>query len=148
LSDATTPSSTKLVLEGIAGTLPPSRDQRGDIEFGWPLLQEVVQLKIGSAMAVRERDVIAVEATEGTLGLIERAGELCRMKGWVLLKTACPAGDNAEAPTIDVDLIDALAAAGGRCLAVAAGRVRLSDEVEVLEAAGRARIAVVKVTPG
>ena len=129
--------------------MPPSRDQRGDIEFGWPLLQEVVQLKIGSAMAVRERDVIAVEATEGTLGLIERAGELCRTKGWVLLKTTCQAGeDAAAAATIGVDLIDALAAAGGGCLAVEAGRVRLTDEVEVLEAAGRARIAVVKVTPG
>jgi DUF1009 family protein len=149
LSDTTSSSTTKLVLEGIAGTLPPSREQRGDIEFGWPLLQQVVELGIGSAMAVRERDVIAVEATEGTRGLIERAGELCRMKGWVLLKTACPAGDDAEAvPTIDVDLIDALEAAGGRCLAVEAGRVRVTDEVEVLEAAGRARIAVVKVTPG
>ena len=66
MSDTTSPSTTKLVLEGIAGTLPPSRDQRGDIEFGWPLLQQVVELQIGSAMAVRERDVIAVEATEGT----------------------------------------------------------------------------------
>jgi len=85
LSDTTSSSTTRIVLEGIAGTLPPSRDQRGDIEFGWPLLQQVVELGVGSAMAVRERDVIAVEATEGTLGLVERAGALCRTKGWVLL---------------------------------------------------------------
>jgi DUF1009 family protein len=149
LSDTASTSTTKVILEGIAGTLPPSRDQRGDVEFGWPLLQQVVELGIGSAMAVRERDVIAVEATEGTLPLIERAGALCRTRGWVLLKTTCPVpGNSTEASSIGVDLIEAFAAAGGGCLALEAGRVRLTDEVEVLEAAGRARIAVVKVTAG
>ena len=46
------------------GSVQPSREHLADIAFGWPLLQQVVELGIGSAMVVRERDVIAVEATE------------------------------------------------------------------------------------
>ena len=35
------------------------------------------KLHIGQCMAVREGDVLAVEAIEGTAALIERAGSLC-----------------------------------------------------------------------
>ncbi|MHC4217210.1 MAG: UDP-2,3-diacylglucosamine diphosphatase LpxI domain-containing protein [Planctomycetota bacterium] len=135
-----------MVLEGISGSLLPSREQRGDIEFGWPLLQQIVELGIGGTMAVRERDVIAVEATEGTLSLIERAGALCRARGWVLLMTSGPQQDpGSPGPSIDVELIEALVAAGGGCLALGAGCTVLTDEARVLEAAGRAKIAVVTV---
>ena len=36
--------------------------------------------------AVLDRDVIAVEALEGTNAMIERAGRLCRVGGWTLIK--------------------------------------------------------------
>lgn len=126
------------------GSVQPSREQRGDIGFGWPLLRQIVELGIGTAMVVRERDVIAVEATEGTAALIERAGALCRTKGWVLLKTSDP-GRTTEASAIDAETIRALAGAGGGCLAVGAGRVRFADEARVLEAARQGNIAVVGV---
>ena len=93
---------------------------------------------------VRERDVIAVEATEGTVSLIERAGALCRTKGWVVLKTSDPARDPQD-PPIDVETVSALARAGGGCLALGARRVRLADEERILQAATKARIAVVGV---
>ena len=52
-------------------------------------------------MAVREGDVIAVEAIEGTEALIERAGNLCKRKGWTLLKTASQNHDmRADVPSI------------------------------------------------
>ncbi|MHC4127244.1 MAG: UDP-2,3-diacylglucosamine diphosphatase LpxI domain-containing protein [Planctomycetota bacterium] len=128
------------------GSVQPSREQRGDIGFGWPLLRQIVELGIGTAMVVRERDVIAVEATEGTVSLIERAGALCRTKGWVLLKTTGPGRDcGTEAPAIDVETVEALARAGGGCLALGAGRVRLTDEARTLEAAAKAKVAVVGV---
>ncbi len=143
----TTESSMKgLAVEGVMGSVAPSREQRGDIVFGWPLLQQIVKLGIGSALVVRERDVIAVEATEGTVSLIERAGALCRTKGWVLLKTSDPARDrDPEVSSIDVETISALARAGGGCLALGARRVRLADQDRILRAASRAKIALVGV---
>ena len=114
------------------------------IQFGWPLLTEIVKLAVGEAIAVRELDVIAVEAIEGTDALIERAGALCRRRGWTLLATA---GTNVQRqpPTITTATIDHLARGGAGCLAYGAGRVTLDDPAGVLQAADRARIAVVEV---
>ena len=78
LIDTTDATAIRWATEGVMGSVQPSREQRGDIGFGWPLLRQIVELGIGSAMVVRERDVIAVEATEGTASLSERAGALCR----------------------------------------------------------------------
>ena len=97
-------------------------------------------------MAVRDRDVIAVEAVEGTDAMIDRAGELCRAKGWTLLKTT--SGDHdmrADVPTIGVQTIERLAAAGGRCIALGTGRVILIDKPQVLAAADKANVAIVGV---
>ena len=59
---------------GVMGSVQLSREQQSDIEFGWPLLRQIVELGVGQAIAVRERDVIAVAAVEGTESMIERAG--------------------------------------------------------------------------
>ena len=146
LIDETDTGVTELAVEGVMGSVQPSRGQRGDIAFAWPLLKQIVELGVGTALVVRERDVIAVQATEGTVALIDRAGALCRAKGWVLLKTCDPARDpDRQGSSIDEETVSALARAGGGCLALGAGRVRLTDRQGVLQAARRARIAVVGV---
>jgi DUF1009 family protein len=124
----------------------PSAEQASDIAFGWPLLRSVGGLDIGQAIAVREKDVIAVEAVEGTDRMIDRAGELCRRRGWTLLKTARPGHDmRADVPTIGVATVERLHAAGGGCIAVGVGRVILVDRPAVLAAADRLGIAIVGV---
>ncbi len=50
-----------------------------------------------------------------------------------------------EHPAIDVETVRAMARAGGGCLALGAGHVRLDDEARVLEAAAKAKVAVVGV---
>jgi DUF1009 family protein len=76
--------------------------------------------------------------------MIERAGALCRARGWTLLKTARPGHDmRTDVPTIGAQTIERLAAAGGGCIALGAGRVILIDRPSVLEAAERAGIAIV-----
>jgi DUF1009 family protein len=52
--------------------------QQKDVEFGWPIAKEMGRLDIGQSVAVKEQDVIAVEAIEGTDRMIQRAGQLCR----------------------------------------------------------------------
>ena len=95
-------------------------------------------------MAVRQCDVVCVEAVEGTDRMIRRAGELCPRGGWTLLKTAAPDHDmRSDVPTIGLRTIENAAKAGCSCIALGAGRVILADRPKVLAAAEAAGIAIV-----
>ncbi|MHC4948906.1 MAG: LpxI family protein [Planctomycetota bacterium] len=149
LIDSTTYIPGHLATAGVMTRRGPSAEQAADVEFGWPLLAEVARLDIGQAMAVRERDVIAVEAVEGTDGMIARAAALCRRSGWTLLKTARAGHDmRSDVPSIGVGTIERLAAGGAGCAALGVGRVILIDKPAVLAAADAAGIAIVGVDDG
>jgi len=144
--DSTAYIPDHLASSGVMGRVAPSREAQGDVDFGWPLLERIVELDVGQSMAVRDRDVIAVEAVEGTDALIDRAGTLCRAKGWTLLKTAKADHDRrADVPTVGVQTIERLARAGGRCLALGAGRVIMVDRPKVIDAADRLGVVVVGI---
>lgn len=146
LIDSTAYITDHLAAEGVMTRTQPTTQNRGDIDFGWPLLTQTVELDIGQSMAVRDRDVIAVEAIEGTDAMIERAGGLCKAKGWTLLKTAKRDHDmRADVPTIGLATIERAAKAGCGCIALGAGRVILVDKPAVLKAADDMKIAIVGV---
>lgn len=132
--------------EGVMGKCSPTAAQRADIAFAWPILMRMNDLDIGQAIAVKDHDVIAVEAMEGTDEMIVRAGQLCKKGGWVLVKGARQDKDlRFDVPTVGVNTIENLKRAGGNCLVVAAGRVILADKPKVLAAADAAGIVVVGV---
>ncbi len=146
LLDSTTFIEQHMADDGVLGNVQPTDLQKADIALGWPLLEQTVEMDIGQSMALREGDVIAVEALEGTTGMISRAGQLCRRSGWTLLKTASNHHDRrSDVPTIGVQTIEELSAAGAGCVAIGSGRVILIDRPAVLAAADKASIAVVGV---
>ncbi len=146
LIDSTAHIPGHMATPGVMTRRQPSAGQRADIEFAWPLLIEALRLDIGQAMAVRERDVIAVEAVEGTDRMIERAGHLCRAAGWTLLKAARLGHDRrADVPTVGEATIVNLHRAGARCLALAAGDVIMVDKPRTLALADKLGVAVVGV---
>lgn len=146
LLDSTSYIQDQLASDGVLGKTRPSELQTADIALGWPLLEKTVEMDIGQSIAVREGDVIAVEALEGTTGMIDRAGSLCRRSGWTLLKTSKIGHDRrADVPSIGVQTIEELAAAGAGCVALGSGCVILIDRPAVLKAADKAGIAVVGV---
>lgn len=146
LVDSTMHIRDHMARPGPNGRATPSPAARDDITFGWPILEGIARLDIGQAVAIRERDVLAVEAIEGTDAMIDRAGRLARGRSWTLLKTARPGHDlRADVPTIGVETIERVAAAGGSCIALGTGRVILVDRPAVLAAADRAGIAIVGV---
>lgn len=148
LLDSTAHIGDQMAELGAMTTRRATPAESSDIEFGWPLLQEMLRLDIGQAIGVRDRDVIAVEAIEGTDRMIERAGVLARGKPWTLLKGARAGHDRrSDVPTIGPDTIRNLHAAGGRCLAVAAGDVIMVDKTDTLALAERLGVAVVGVSP-
>ena len=144
LIDSTTHIPDHLAEAGTMTRRTPTAGQRADIDFGWPLLQELLRLDIGQAISVRERDPIAVEAVEGTDRMISRTGELCGSGGWTLLKGARSGHDRrSDVPTVGPQTIENLHAAGGRCLALAAGDVIIIDKPDTLALADKLDIAIV-----
>lgn len=146
LLDSTAPIPDHMAHPGVMTTCQPTADQRADIAFAWPLLIEALRLDIGQSIAVRERDVIALEAVEGTDRMIRRAGELCRRTGWTLCKGARAGHDRrSDVPTVGVKTIENLYEAGCRCLALAAGDVIMLDKLQMIDMADRLGIAIVGV---
>ncbi len=147
LIDTTRYIPDHLASPGILTRRQPTAAHQADIDFALPILRGVIGLDVGQAIAVKDRDVIAVEAIEGTDAMIARAGALCRHGGWTLVKAAGPQKDRRfDVPTIGIGTIAALKAAGAACLAVEAGAVILIDKPAVLDAADRSGIAVVGVS--
>lgn len=148
LLDSTAPIPDALAEAGVMTRRRPTDEQRADITFAWPLLVQTLRLDIGQAVAVRNREIIAVEALEGTDRMVERAGHLCKMSGWTLCKGARAGHDRrSDVPTVGVNTIENLHKSGGSCLAVAAGDVIMIDKQEMLDLADRLGIAVVGVPP-
>jgi len=101
-------------------------------------------MDIGQALAVFDKDVIAVEAIEGTDAMIERAGHYCRTGGWTLIKVSNVKQDmRFDVPTVGVTTIEKLASAKAGCLVLEIGKTILLDKLKVLELADKLGIAVV-----
>ena len=148
LLDSTAPIPDELSTPGIMTHTPPSKEQRGDIDFAWPILQQMLSLDVGQAMAVRERDTLAVEAVEGTDRMIERVGKLCKRKGWTLVKAARAGHDRrSDVPTVGLNTIENMARNGGGCLALAAGEVIMLDKRQMVKRADELGISIVGVAP-
>mgnify|MGYP006271043199 CR=1 FL=1 len=133
-----------LAEDGLMTRREPTPSQWADIRFALPIVRQLGGLDIGQSVAVHDRDVVAVEAIEGTDAMIERAGGLCRRGGWTLVKLAKPEQDmRFDVPTVGPRTIEMMRLHGGRCLAVEAGRTILLDKPNLLYSADAAGIAVV-----
>jgi DUF1009 family protein len=87
-----------------------------------------------------------VEAIEGTDLCIRRAGELCTAGGLTIVKVAKPSQDmRFDVPTVGLKTLESIAAAGGKVLALEAGKTILLDQANFVAAARRLQISVVAV---
>jgi DUF1009 family protein len=102
------------------------------------------RLDVGQCVAVKGRSPLAIEAIEGTDECIRRAGALCASGGFTVVKVAKPEQDmRFDVPTIGLGTLETLVSAGGRVLAVEAGRTIIVDQPQVIEFANRHKLAVV-----
>jgi hypothetical protein len=144
LIDSTAYNRDQLVSPGVMTRCQPTNGQWIDARFGWDLCQTLSRLDIGQAIAIADKNILAVEAMEGTNAMIERAGALCRSGGWTIVKVSNVKQDmRIDVPSIGITTIEKLHAAGAGCLAVEAGKTILLEREKVLELADQYHIAVV-----
>jgi DUF1009 family protein len=133
-----------LVKEGQLTRRRPTAWQEKDVVFGWKMAKEMGRLDIGQSVAVKDQAVLAVEAVEGTDECIRRAGALCRAGGFTVVKVAKPQQDmRFDVPTIGLGTLETLHAAGGKVLAVEAGRTIFLDQDAVIDYADRHGLVIV-----
>ncbi len=129
---------------GVLTRRQPTPAQQRDIVFGWRIAKEMGRLDIGQSIAVKEQEVIAVEAIEGTDRMIERAGNLCRHGGWTLIKVAKPDQDpRFDVPTIGPETIENLHRHGGKAIVIEAGKTLVIDREKLTQRADQLGIVVV-----
>ena len=138
-----------LVEPSLLSGRPLTKKQRRDVEFGWKLAKEMGRLDIGQSVLVTDQAVLAVEAIEGTDECIRRAGQLCPTGGFTLIKVAKPQQDmRFDVPAIGIGTLETLKEAGGRVLAIEAGKTIVIDRAEVAAFAQRHNITVVAALSG
>lgn len=148
LMDSTAYTLDQLASAGVMTRRQPTDAQWTDLRAGWDLCQQISRMDIGQSIALLNRDVIAVEALEGTNAMIERAGQLCRVGGWTLIKVANKHQDmRMDVPTIGVTTLEKLHAARAGCVVLDPGKTVLLEKQKVLELADRYKIAIVGYVP-
>jgi DUF1009 family protein len=144
LIDSTSYCRDQLAGPGVMTRRQPTDRLWRDVGFGWQICKQISTMDIGQSIAVLDRDVIAVEALEGTNAMIERAGGLCKCGGWTQIKVANKNQDmRADVPSIGTVTIEKLAAAGASCLVLEAGKTIMLEKQKVLELADRHKIVIV-----
>jgi DUF1009 family protein len=145
-----------LVPEGVLGRIEPSERDRADIKLGLDYLRASGPFDVGQAVVVAGLHIIAVEAAEGTDGMLARVVEM-RANGrvraasgaGVLVKAAKPDQDRRfDLPSIGPVTVERAVAAGLAGIAVAAVDTIIAEPDRVITAADRGGIFVIGVPAG
>lgn len=145
-----------LVPKGVLGRIQPSERDRADIALGLDYLRAAGPFDVGQAVVVAGLHILAVEAAEGTDGMLARVADM-RANGrvraaagaGVLVKAAKPDQDRRfDLPSIGPVTAERAAAAGLAGIAVAAGDTIIAEPDRVIAAADRGGIFVTGVPAG
>jgi len=133
--------------EGLISGRAPSDAEKKDIEYGEKILKAILPHSFGQSLVVADEAIVAVEAMEGTDGMILRSGDLLRekavkRKGTVVKMMRPDQDERFDLPTIGPDTIENIYKAGLSCIAVESGRTIILEYDKVLEKAGRYDVAI------
>jgi len=123
----------------------PDERERGDIEYGLEIANEIARLDLGQTIVVRDRACVAIEAMEGTDAVIHRAGQIVRGR-LTVVKIAKPDQDmRFDVPVVGLPTIQAMIDSGATCLCLTADKTLIFDREEMVKLANKNKIAVVAV---
>lgn len=130
---------------GIQTKVKPSKSDEHDIERAIQVSQTIGREDIGASVVV-DKQVVAVEAAEGTARMLERVVEMRknrRKTGGVFAKMTKPGQDlRIDIPAIGVDTVKAVKVAKLHGIIVNAKTCFVIDKQAVLDAANKAKIFI------
>lgn len=142
LVDSTYFLQDSLAPNGLLTKREPTEVERGNIEYGLHIADEIARLDLGQTIVVRAKACVAIEAMEGTDATIRRAGELAKGK-LTVVKVAKPDQDmRFDVPVVGVPTIETMIAAGATCLSVTAGKTLIFDRDEMIALANKNDISI------
>jgi len=145
LIDSTYFLKDQLPQAGNLSKRKPDEGERGDIEYGLEIANEIARLDLGQTIVVRDRACVAIEAMEGTDAVIRRAGQLVRGR-LTVVKLAKPDQDmRFDVPVVGLPTVAAMIEAGATCLCLTAGKTLIFDREDMMKLADKHKIAVVAV---
>ena len=143
LIDSTHFIRDQLATEGVMTRRAPTDIERGNIEYGLHIADEIARLDLGQTIVLRAKACVAIEAMEGTDATIRRAGELAKGK-LTVVKVAKPDQDmRFDVPVVGIPTIETMFGAGATCLSVTAGKTLIFDRDEMLALAEENGITIV-----
>lgn len=143
LLDSTYFLQDHLAPNGVLTKREPTEIERGNIEYGLHIADEIARLDLGQTIVVRAKACVAIEAMEGTDATIRRAGELAKGK-LTVVKVAKPDQDmRFDVPVVGVPTIETMIAAGATCLSITAGKTLIFDREDMLSLANKNNICVI-----
>jgi DUF1009 family protein len=143
-----------LTPRGTLGKIEPGERDRADTALGLDYLRAAGPFDAGQAVVVANRQVLAVEAAEGTDQMLARVADL-RASGrnktprGVLVKAPKPNQDRRyDMPSIGPQTVEGAARAGLAGIAVAAGETIIAEPEELIAAADAADLFVIGMPAG
>lgn len=136
-----------IVKKDILTKRKPTTTEWKDVQCGWKIAREMSGLDIGQCIAVKGQSVIAVEALEGTDSCIRRAGSLCSVGDFVVVKIAKPNQDmRFDVPFFGMNTIRSVVESGCSVLVMEADKTIFINQQEVIDFADKNNICVLIVS--
>jgi len=145
-----------LVPQGTLARAQPTERDQGDIALGLDYLHAASPFDVGQAVVVAGRHVLAVEAAEGTDGMLDRVAALrasgrirAPLGSGVLVKAPKRGQDlRFDMPSIGPRTVEGIVRAGLAGIAVVAGSTIVAEPERLVQAADRAKIFVIGIADG
>ncbi len=124
-----------LAPDGVLGNLAPGENEWASIRFGFDISQDHGRKDLGQSVVVQDETILGLEGPDGTDALIKKVGTIKSFgSGPILVKTCKPQQDRAlDLPTIGIETIRNVIAAGFRGIVVQAGETLLVDKDEMIK---------------
>lgn len=144
-----------LAPEGALGAVTPSKSHQEDIAKAQEIAKAIGALDIGQGAVVCAGLVLAVEAQEGTEGMLSRVSDLpealrgtAKARRGVIAKMVKPGQETRlDLPTIGVQTVKSAAKAGLAGIAVEAQRAFILERIAMIKAADKAGIFIIGLKP-
>lgn len=120
--------------KAVLTKVQPSKENLEDIALGAKAIKYFSKFDVGQSLVVAQKQIIAVEALEGTDAMISRCKDLRQNSVLVKMKKKNQSG-KADLPTIGVETIRNCAASGIDGIAVQAGSTLILQKDEVIKTA-------------